>query len=394
MNDPQRRAELTVGGREGSGMIPVAGPWITEKEVAYVSDAVATAWYGDANKYHLRFEAAFASYCGRRHAVALPSCTAALHLALMALGVGPGDEVIVPDVTWIASVAPVCYVGATPVFVDIDRDSWCIDAEAVAAAITNRTRAIVAVNLYGSMPDYDALTRLADTSGIPLIEDAAEAVGSRWRGRPAGSFGAVSTFSFHGSKTLTTGEGGMIVLDDAALLARVLQMRDHGRAPGDTMFLNEEVGWKYKMSSMQAALGLAQIERVRELVDRKREIFSWYREELTGWPGGTLNPDIQGLHNSYWMVTVVLDPELGLRKEVLLPRLRAEGVDARPFFYPLSAIPAFEPTLQAERARMRNRVAYAVSPYGVNLPSALSLTREDVARVTAVLRHAITGPPD
>ena len=387
MNELMGEADLARAGNRGFGQIPVAGPWITEKEIAYVSDAVATAWYGDANKYHHRFEAAFAAHCGRRHAVSLPSCTAALHLALMALGVGPGDEVIVPDVTWIASVAPVHYVGARPVFVDIDRESWCLDAEGVAAAVTERTKAVIAVDLYGSMPDYDALSRLAEARGFALIEDAAEAIGSRWRGRPAGSFGTVSTFSFHGSKTLTTGEGGMIVLDDDALLARVLQMRDHGRAPGDTMFFNQEIGWKYKMSSMQAALGLAQIERVADLVERKREIFSWYREDLAGWDGGTLNPDIPGLHNSYWMDTVVLDPALGLRKEVLLPRLKAQGIDARPFFYPLSAIPAFAGTPEAERARGRNTVAYALSPYGVNLPSALTLTREDVSFVTAAVRN-------
>ena len=370
--------------------IPIAGPSITEREIAYVSDAVATAWYGDANKYHLRFEAAFSAHCGRRHAVSLPSCTSAIHLALLALGIGPGDEVIVPDVTWIASVAPVRYVGATPVFVDIDRDSWCIDAGAVEAAVTERTKAVIAVDLYGAMPDWDALSRVAAKHRFSLIEDAAEAIGSRWRGRPAGAFGTASTFSFHGSKTLTTGEGGMLVFDDDALLGRVLKQRDHGRAPGDTMFFNEEVGWKYKMSSLQAALGLAQIERLGELVDRKRQIFAWYQEALAGWPCGFLNPDVDGLDNSYWMTTLVLDPALGLRKEELLRRLKATGIDVRPFFYPLSAIPAFEATAEAAKARRANTTAYAVSPYGVNLPSALSLTQDDVSCVVAALKRAVT----
>jgi perosamine synthetase len=373
--------------------IPVAGPSITQKEIDYVTDAVTSAWYGSANKYHGRFEAAFASHCGRKHAVSLPSCTAGLHLALLALGVGPGDEVIVPDATWIASVAPVRYVGATPVFADIDRDSWCLSPAAFEAAITDRTKAAIVVDLYGSMPDWDALNAIAAARGVTLIEDAAEAVGSLWRNRPAGSFGTLSAFSFHGSKTLTTGEGGMLVLDDDAILGRVLQMRDHGRAPGDTMFFNQEVGWKYKMSSMQAALGLAQLERVDELVARKREIFGWYREALQGWNGVTLNPDVEGLHNSYWMSTIVLDPRLGVTKEELIPRLKAEGIDARPFFYPLSAIPAFRDTPQAHVAARTNRVAYEVSASGVNLPSALSLTRNDVAQVVAVLARALAAAP-
>src|ERR1700728_3677528 len=170
-------------------MIPVSGPSITQKEIDYVSEAVRTAWYGNSNVFHQRFERAFADYCGRRHGVALPSCTSALHLALLALGVGPGDEVIVPDVTWIASVAPVRYVGATPIFADIDAQSWCLSPPAFAAAISPRTRAAIVVDLYGSMPDWDQLGEIAQRAGIVLIEDAAEAVGSRWKDRPAGSFG-------------------------------------------------------------------------------------------------------------------------------------------------------------------------------------------------------------
>ncbi len=232
--------------------IPISGPSITDKEIDYVTQAVRGAWYEHANDFTLKFEQAFAAHCRRRHAIALPSCTAGLHLALMALGIGPGDEVILPDVTWIASAAPVRYVGATPVFVDIDPQTWCLSPDAFEAAITPRTRAAIVVDLYGHMPDWDRLASIAAARGVTLIEDAAEAVGSTWRGRPAGSFGALATFSFHGSKTLTTGEGGMLVLDDDTILARVLQLRDHGRAPGDIMFFNEEVGWKYKMSALQA----------------------------------------------------------------------------------------------------------------------------------------------
>jgi len=224
-----------------------------------------------------------------------------------------------------------------------------------------------------------------------LIEDAAEAVGSRWRERPAGSFGTLSAFSFHGSKTLTTGEGGMLVFDDDQLRARILQLRDHGRVPGDTMFFNEEVAWKYKMSSIQAALGLAQLERLDELVAKKREIFSWYRKQLADWNYAHLNPDVPGLYNSYWMTTVLLDRALGIKKETLVPVLRQKGVDVRPFFYPLSMIPAFRDTPEAKIARERNRNAYSISPYAINLPSALALDELTVEHVCVILSQEISA---
>jgi perosamine synthetase len=308
---------------------------------------------------------------------------------MLALGIGPGDEVIVPDATWIASVAPVNYVGATPVFADIDAQTWCLSPEAFEAAITPRTKAAIVVDLYGAMPDWDRLKDIADRHGVALIEDAAEAIGSRWRDRPAGAFGVMAAFSFHGSKTVTTGEGGMLVLDDDALLDRVQRLRDHGRKPGDIMFFNEEIGWKYKMSAMQAALGLAQLERLSELVDGKRAIYAWYRDALADWNGGYLNPDVDGLYNSYWMSTVVLHPDLGVTKEALVPALIEQGIGARPFFYPLSAIPAYRDTPQAAQARAANQVAYAVTPYGVNLPSALNLDRNSVAKVSTVLQETV-----
>ncbi len=174
--------------------IPIAGPWITQKEIDYVTEAVTSAWYADANKFHGRFERAFATHCGRKHAVSLPSCTSGLHLALLALGIGRGDEVIVPDATWIASVAPVTYVGATPIFADIDVRSWCLCPDAFESLITPRTKAAIVVDLYGSMPDWDRLAEIGERRGVALIEDAAEAVGSCWRERPAGSFGVMSAF--------------------------------------------------------------------------------------------------------------------------------------------------------------------------------------------------------
>jgi len=239
--------------------IPVSGPSITEHEIAYVTDAARTAWYAQHRVYHDRFEQAFASHLGVEFAMALPSCTAAIHLALAAMGVGPGDEVIVPDITWIASAAPISYLGATPVFADIDRDTWCIAASSLESLITARTKAVIVVDLYGSMPNWDDVLKVAQRHDIDVIEDAAEAVGSRYRDRAAGSFGRANVFSFHGSKTLTTGEGGMLATNDRALFDRAQVLRDHGRPAGDRFFQNKEVAYKYKMSSLQAALGLAQL---------------------------------------------------------------------------------------------------------------------------------------
>jgi len=366
--------------------IPVSGPWITAKEIAYVTDAVTNAWYGNANVWHERFEKAFAEYVGVKHAISLPHCTGAIHLSLLALKVGPGDEVIVPDCTWIASAAPVTYVGATTVFADIDPQTWCLDAKSFEACITPRTKAVIPVNLYGNMPDWDALRAVAARHNIAIIEDAAESIGSEYQGRKAGSIGTTGVFSFHGSKTLTTGEGGMLVTNDDAIRARTLFLRDHGRPPGDRLFHNTEVAYKYKMSSMQAALGAAQLERVEELVARKREIFSWYAEELAGVDGLTLNHEAPGTKNTYWMVTAVLDERFGLKKERLMELLAAQGIDCRPFFHPLSSLPAYAQSPEAEKARLRNHVSYRISPFAVNLPSALNLTRAQVKHICACLK--------
>src|SRR3989440_621160 len=369
--------------------IPVAGPSITQKEIDYVTDAVTNAWYGNANVYHERFEKAFADYLGLTYAVALPSCTSAIHLSLLALGVGPGDEVIVPDATWIASAAPITYVGATPVFADIDEKTWCLSAQSFEECITAKTKAVIPVDLYGNMPDMDAILEVAKRNNIPVIEDAAEAAGAEYKGQKAGSFGDTGVFSFHGSKTLTTGEGGMLVTDRDDIHQRGLFLRDHGRKPGDKMFWNTEVAFKYKMSSMQAALGLAQLERIEELMERKRQIFGWYKEEFGDIAGLTLNPETRGTKNSYWMITVMLDPSLGIEKSHLQRELTARNIDSRPFFNPLSSIPAYRETVQAREARERNRVSYRICPYGINLPSALNLTKQQVSYVCDVLRTVL-----
>lgn len=368
--------------------IPVAGPSITELEIEYVSDAVENAWYSDANIYNERFEKAFAEYIGVEYSVSLPSCTSAIHLALAALGIKPGNEVIVPDVTWIASAAPISYVGATPVFCDIDPETWCIDVASAEACITKNTKAIIAVDLYGGMPEWDALAALSEKYGIPIIEDAAEAIGSEYHGKKAGSFGVAGVFSFHGSKTVTTGEGGMLTTNSRDLFIRICFLRDHGRVPGDTSFQNAEVAYKYKMSSLQAALGLAQLERIDELVTKKRKVFSWYERQLSGRGFLSLNVEPENTKNSYWMSSVIISPELKCPKQELIERLRNEfGIDSRPFFSPLSAIPAYRQL----GFNSVNRHANLIGKQGINLPSGLQLKEEEASYVCESLLRVIAN---
>lgn len=371
--------------------IAVAGPWITDLEVGYATDAARNAWYERASEYPDRFQEAFAEHAGRRFALSLPSCTAGIHLVLAALGIGPGDEVIVPDATWIASAAPITYVGATTVFADVDPNTWCLDVDHTRELISPNTKAIIAVDLYGGTPELEQLEQLANENGIALIEDAAEAVGSRRAGRAVGNFGLASVFSFHGSKTLTTGEGGLVVTDDAGLFERMSVLRDHGRPVGDSNFFNGEVAFKYKMGALQAALGLAQLERLPELVEKKRQLFRWYEEGFADVEGVVLNAEPPGTFNSYWMVTALLDRSRGLRAPELRRYLHERAIDTRPFFHPLSSLPAFAQSPRAKDSRERNHVAYDLAPRGLNLPSALMLQERDVALVADAVRAALTA---
>ena len=369
-----------------SERIPIAGPWITQREVDYVADATANAWYANANVYHDRFERAFATHLDVRHAMALPSCTSAIHLALAAAGIGPGDEVVVPELTWIASAAPITYVGATPVFADVDPKTWCMSGATLERCVTSKTRAVIPVDLYGQVADYDTINAIARARGLLVVEDSAQSVGAEYHGRPAGSLGDVAVFSFHGSKTLTAGEGGLLATNDTKLFERAAFLRDHGRKPGDRFFFNAEVAYKYKMSSMQAALALAQLERLPELIERKRQIFAWYRERLADVPGFTLNVEAPGTKSAYWMVTVAWEQDLLPDKPRTMELLLERGIDTRPFFYPLSGLPAYADSPQAKQAKERNPVAYSVTNRALNLPSALTLTESQVDRVCAALR--------
>lgn len=355
-------------------------PSITDREIAYTTDAATNGWGDRCYEYIHRFEAGFCSYLDVKYAIATSSCTGALHLGMAALGIGPGDEVILADTNWIATASPIVHLGATPVFVDILPDSWCIDPERVAKAITPRTKAIIAVHLYGNVCEMDRLLAIGRRHGIPVIEDAAEAIGSEFHGRRAGAMGIFGAFSFHGTKTLTTGEGGMFVTQDEALYERVLMLSNHGRARGQTrQFWPDAVGFKYKMSNLQAAVGCAQLERVADLVARKRAIMAHYRATLGDDPRVTLNPEPAGTRNGFWMPTVVFSESSGIRREKVQAAFAAENIDARVFFWPLSGLPMFTPAVDTPHA-------WSIPQRAINLPSYHDMTDEDLHRTSAVIR--------
>jgi perosamine synthetase len=303
---------------------------------------------------------------------------------LLALGVKAGDEVILPDITWIASVEPVMYIGAHPVFVDVLPDTWCLDPKKFEEAITPKSRVVMPVHLYGNMTEMDEIMTIAKRHNIRVLEDSAEALGSEYKGRKAGSIGDASVFSFHGTKTISTGEGGMIATNDDALNARVRVLNDHGRDPkvGKTFWM-AEYGYKYKMSNLQAAMGCAQIERADELISKKREVFGWYKALFSDKSRFTLNPDQPHVKNSVWMPTVVFDKSLGVDRDALMRHMKANGVDSRPFFYPLSLLPMFEP-------KPENRVSYDLYHRAINLPSHHGLERGDAERVFEVVNSFIS----
>jgi len=350
-------------------------PSITDLEVQYATDAAANGWGEQCYAYIDRFEKLFKEHLGVEYVIATSSCTGALHMGMAALGIGPGDEVILADTNWIATASPIVNLGAKPVFVDILSDSWCIDPEKAEAAITPRTKAIIAVHLYGNLCDMDKLLAIGEKHGIPIIEDAAEAIGSVYHGKRAGSMGKFGAFSFHGTKTLTTGEGGIFVTNDAELYERVLTLSNHGRARSQTkQFWPDMVGFKYKMSNIQAAIGCAQMVRIDELISRKREILAIYKKELLGVRGITMNPEPEGIINGAWMPTVVFTPETGVTSDRLQAVFAEENVDARVFFWPLSGLELFIEEKQ-------NLNSFEIHKYSMNLPSYHEINLDEIARV-------------
>lgn len=364
-------------------------PSITDLEKKYAADAVDTGWGAKCYDYINRFEALFADYLGVKYAIATSSCTGALQMGLAALGVGKGDEVILADTNWIATAAPIVHLGAEPIFVDILPDTWCLDPAQVEARITPRTKAIVATHIYGNLCDMDALLSISERYKIAVIEDAAEAIGSSIRDRKAGSMGLFGTFSFHGTKTVTTGEGGMFVTNDAELFEKVLTLSNHGRARGQTrQFWPDVIGFKFKMSNVQAAIGCGQIERIEELVGRKREILSLYKDKLGTLSDVFLNPEHTETINGAWMPTVVLSERLGISTKNLQEAFQEADVDARVFFHPLSSLPMFEKYY--DNANLYNLNAWSIPQRAINLPSYHDMSSDDIGRVSNVVLDLVS----
>lgn len=359
-----------------SSRIYYTKPSITEKEIAYATDAAMNGWGERCYEYISRFEERFRNHLGVKHAIATSSCTGAMHMGLAALGIGTGDEVILGDTNWIASAAPISYLGATPVFVDVLPKSWCIDPVKVEAAITPNTKAIIAVHLYGNLCDMDALSAIGEKHGIPVIEDAAEAIGSIWHGKHAGSIGRFGTFSFHGTKTLTTGEGGIFVTQDEKLYEKVLTLSNHGRARDQAkQFWPDMIGFKYKMTNLQAAIGCAQMERIEQLIAAKRRIFAYYAEAMKDLPL-IMNPEPAGTQNGYWMPTIIVNEGVPFDREKLLAAFQADNIDGRVFFWPLSMLPMF-------KRKPENIVSYGLYERAINLPTYHDLTEIEMDRVIA-----------
>ena len=350
-------------------------PSITELEVEYATDAARNGWGDRCYEYINLFEEAFKQHLGVKYAIATSSCTGALHMGMSALGIGVGDEVIMADTNWIATAAPIVHLGAKPIFVDILSDSWCIDPDLAEAAITPRTKAIVAVHLYGNLCDMNRLLAIGERYGIPIIEDAAEAIGSVYHGKRAGSMGKFGSFSFHGTKTLTTGEGGMFVTNDANLYETVLTLSNHGRTRGQTkQFWADMIGFKYKMSNIQAAIGYGQMQRIDELITRKREILKFYKEHLECLDGVSMNPEPEGTINGAWMPTIIFEKQTGVTREQLQSLFKSRNIDARVFFHPLSSLSMFED-------KEININSWNIPLRSINIPSYHDLSNQDIKRV-------------
>lgn len=367
-----------------SSMILTAGPSISTLESFYAYDAASKGWNKEWSKYLDLFEKKFAEYIGVKYALATSSCTGALQIALMSLDIGPGDEVIVPDETWVATANAVRYVGATPVFADIELDSWNIDANSVESLITPNTKAIIAVHMYGHPARMSKIMEVAKKHGLRVVEDAAPAIGAEWEGKRCGSFGDLAAFSFQGAKLLVTGEGGMLVTNDDVLYQKAKKIWDQGRNPSRTFWIDAD-GVKFKMSNVQAALGLAQIERADELIEMKRRIFSWYQEGLKDTPFVTLNAEVSGARSIYWMSSLRLDESAPIGRDELIQKLKEVNVDTRPVFPAISQYPIWP------RHQEPKPIAMRVGLQAMNLPSGVCLTKNEVMYVARQINRVLVG---
>jgi perosamine synthetase len=360
--------------------IPISRPFIGEREKELVLDALDSGWVSSIGKYIDEFESKFARYCGTEYALAVSNGTTGLHLALAALGVGPGDEVIVPDLTFVATANAVAYTGATPILADIEADTLCLDVASASSLITPRTKAIMPVHLYGHPADMDALTEVADAHGLAIIEDAAEAHGAEYKGRRVGGLGKCGLFSFYGNKIITTGEGGMLTTNDRELYERAKRLRDHAMSP-QRRYFHEERGFNYRITNLQAALGVAQLERIGDFLNRRAEIMDWYNAEIAVSDSVRLNRVKNWAKSAFWMVCLEVDGFDEARRDAFMVALKARGIDTRPYFCTLSSMPMYQ--------RQPLPVSGRKSQIGLNLPSYYELTKPEVQRIGSAVNEIL-----
>lgn len=363
-------------------MIPVSEPSLGEEELNNVIEAVKSSWISSKGKFIEEFETGVAKYCGRKYGVATSSGTTALHLALKALGIQKGDEVIVPDLTYVAAANVVTYCNAIPVFVDSHPDYWCMDPEKIEEVITNRTKAIIPVHLYGHPCDMDAVSDAAEDSDLYVVEDAAEAHGTEYKGKKAGSFGDISCFSFFGNKTLSTGEGGMCLTNDYELAEKMRVLKGQGMNP-IKRYWHDVVGFNYRMTNIEAAIGVAQLKKLDDFVEKKREIASWYADELKSLADDglvKLHPEMPWAKCNYWMYSILIWNDFS--RDKLIKDLEENGIETRPFFYPMHVLPMYRGD--------KFPVATKLSEKGINLPSAVTLGKREIRTISSNLKPAVS----
>ncbi len=366
--------------------IPSGGPSVTNAEVKLVTEAIKIGWYENRNMHLNQFIKEFSNYTGIKYCLPVSSCTAALHLAMLGLGIKPGDEVIVPDITWVASVAPITYVGAIPIFADIDPKTWCLSPASFEKLITPKTKAVMLVDLYGNMPDMKNILAIAKKHKIYVIEDAAEAMGAEYQGEKAGTFGGVSAFSFNATKIMMSGQGGMITTNNKKLFDRFEQLYHHGMIPyNEKTFWSVEIGYNYQWTNIQAALALAQLRRLDELVSKKRQVYEWYKKRLENIDDIKLNSETPGTKSSFWMINAVLCGKYQIEKEKIMDEFKKYGIDTRPFFYPVSSQPAYKQYCKEKNYQKQNVISYALSPFTISLPYSFKLTKSDVDYICNIL---------
>lgn len=362
-------------------IIPVSEPVMGERELEYVTECIKTNWVSSSGKFIDQFAVEFAQFCGADYAVPVVSGTAALHLALVILGIGQGDEVIVPTLTFIATANAVAYTGATPVFVDSEPHTWNIDPTKIEEKITANTKAIIPVHLYGHPADMDAINAIAKARNLFIIEDATEGLGALYKGQKVGTLSDIGCFSFNGNKLITTGGGGMVVTNNKEWAEEAKVLSTQAKAPGGEYF-HPKIGYNYRLTNIQAALGLAQLEKIDEYISIKRRNAAIYKELLQDVEGISLTPEADWAVNVFWMYSLLIEKDYPLTKREFMDKLMQRGIDSRPFFYPLHIQPPY-----ATGNKTKYPVAEELYNKGVNLPSSVSLTQDDIRSIVDTIKR-------